>query len=649
VLESQLKIAKESGGLQEAEFAFQKSEYQAEIDHLQNREKELLQEIARLQTEKVTSQNVNVDVQVGHGKPDPVDAERSIIELRNEMEALVKENLALKAECESTKKRLQATDTDSARKTEDLAQITDDFQRQRTEFLKQLSEAKGTIKALRHDLKTATNAHATDKADYEAKLGHAQNKIEKQKAKLSELHGDHASLASASEEAASHLKLLESRFAESRSQSKLLRKELRATQERLRAAEEFLAQQKEILAMAELAHENLSDLLGIELDDNDSKWDQITEKVAALVSENETLHELQFEKDKLQKRLAAALEDRRVKLESQSGSEAGNGKSRRVSELDQIRKELEQKTKLIAGLAFRRKITQLLDKFMVSISREIFDLHSSVCGFNSAPFRPIVLAIVFVMRIRSSRPVDTSFRSLDLFAGRSIHSPSLRLKAVREKFTALTQQLLTAKQNVVELTANMANVIEERDIAQLTLRSNSHEVKIYRKKIALTKQRMNELQTELASLVSPEIYNEVTQALDQTKEKVIELEGKIDALQHEIETRNVLERNLRADNEQLEATTENHEEAIQEMRNQLTSRAEEVEELKALIREKTREILALERLVARQKETESSTVLTVNSLAVENHELQIADATVWRGKPEVDSPPPAINPAFLGQ
>jgi chromosome segregation ATPase len=581
MLESQLKIAKETGGLQDAEFAFQKSEYQAEIEHLQNREQELLQEISRLQAEKVTSQNVNVDVQVGTVHTEQSDGR--ILDLQNQMQILTKENLALKAENESLKGQLQKARTDSAGKTEDLEARNADFERQHGDVLKELSDANATIKTLRHELKTLTNAQATEQAAYEAKLGRAQSKIEKQKARLQELHDDQASLASASEEAASHLKLVESRFGEIRAQAKVLRKELRATEERLRAAEQLLAQQKEMLAAAETAHENLCDSLGIESEDTEAQWGQIAEKVAALVSENEGLQEIRIEKEKLQKRLAAALEDRRVKMDTANGSESGSGKPRIARDLAQIKTELEHKTKLIIGLVFRRKITRLLDEFMVSVSRQIFDLHRSVCGLNDAPLRPIVLVVIFATRVRASRPGDTSFRSLELFAGRTINSPTMRLKAIGEKFTELTQQLLIAKQNVVELSANMANVIEERDIAQLSLRSNSREVKIYRKKIAITQNRMNELQIELSALVSPEIYNEVSLALEKMRTRVGELEAKIETLQYEIETRNVLERSLRADNEQLEATTENHEEAIQEMRNQLAVRAEEVEELKALV------------------------------------------------------------------
>jgi hypothetical protein len=60
-------------------------------------------------------------------------------------------------------------------------------------------------------------------------------------------------------------------------------------------------------------------------------------------------------------------------------------------------------------------MTRWSDEFTISISRENFDLHGSVYGLKDAPLHPIVLVILFMLRIRN---LPTSFRCLDLFAGR---------------------------------------------------------------------------------------------------------------------------------------------------------------------------------------------------------------------------------------
>jgi chromosome segregation protein len=654
MLESQLKIAKEQLGLQDAEFAFQRSEYQADLDHLKTRETELLQEIARLQSEKPVNQNVNVEVQVAESKP-PAGPEMQqwksrVRELKQEMKTILKDNLALKTEIEELRKQLTETET----KLEILPEINrekDELQHQLSNVTKELSEVKGTMKQMRHDLKTLANEHTETKTSMEAKLNRAQAKIEKQKEKMATFHDDQISLASATEEATSQLRLLENENVQIRSQAKDYRRELRAVEAKLQAAEDILKRQKEVLAIVESEHENLADLLGLEPDRFDEKWTEITEKVEKLITENQTLNQIQSEKEKLQKRLDAALEEQRSRRGAIRGKENMEAQTRVVQDLKMTRLELDQKTKMVTALLYRRKIARLFDKFMVSVSRDIFDLHRSICRRNIGELRPVVLLVIFAKRIASSHPKDSSFRSLEMFAGREMHSPTVRLTEVRVKFTELTQQLLLAKQNVVELTKNMANVTEERDIAQLTLHSNSREVKIYKKKMALVMNRMNELQEELSALVSPEMYNEVKQTLERTNLHVTELEERIHDLEREIESRNVLERKLRAETEQLEASLENQTEAIEEIRIQLTTKNEEMEEFKALLRDKTKEIFALERLTRRQRERESSTELTVNSLAAENKELQTGSETgVWTDISPLQSPPrPDINPAFLGQ
>jgi hypothetical protein len=73
--------------------------------------------------------------------------------------------------------------------------------------------------------------------------------------------------------------------------------------------------------------------------------------------------------------------------------------------------------------------------------------------------------------------------------------------------------------------------------------------------------------------------------------------------------------------------------------------------LAALSREKTKEILALERLLHCREEQQSSTQVSVTRLMSENKELQERyGAGALPVKLPPDSPrQPLINPAFLGQ
>jgi hypothetical protein len=127
--------------------------------------------------------------------------------------------------------------------------------------------------------------------------------------------------------------------------------------------------------------------------------------------------------------------------------------------------------------------------------------------------RPIVLLVVFLQRLTSARPMELNLWSIELFSGHPTTSSEIRMNDIREKFAELSHDLVIAKQAILDMTTNLQAVVEKRDIAQLTLISNSDEVEINRKKMAIVKARMNELQSELSSLVSPDSYDLICERL----------------------------------------------------------------------------------------------------------------------------------------
>jgi glutamyl/glutaminyl-tRNA synthetase len=200
------------------------------------------------------------------------------------------------------------------------------------------------------------------------------------------------------------------------------------------------------------------------------------------------------------------------------------------------------------------------------------------------------------------------------------------------------------------MTTNLQTVVEERDIAQLTLRSNSDEMKMNRKKMALVKARMNELQSELSSPVSPDSCEMICERLKVSQTLAAELESKIRDFEKEI-IRTFLERHLRSETEKLQLETEQQTTMNDELRTETSNREQEFQQLAALLREKTKEILALERLLHCREEQQSSIQVSVTRLTSENKELQEGDdAGTSPAKLPPDSPrQPLINPEFLGQ
>jgi chromosome segregation ATPase len=222
---------------------------------------------------------------------------------------------------------------------------------------------------------------------------------------------------------------------------------------------------------------------------------------------------------------------------------------------------------------------------------------------------------------------------------------------IREKFAELSHDLLIAKQTILEMTTNLQTVVEERDVAQLTLRYHSDEMKMNRKKIALFKARMNELQSELSSFASPDSYDLICARLKVSQTLAAELESKVGDFEKEITSRSVLERHLQSETEKLQLQTGQQTTMIDELRTEASNREQELQQLAALCREKIKETLALERLLHCREEQQLATQVSVTRSTPENKELPEGDDA---GTSPVKLPPdsprqPLINPAFLGQ
>jgi chromosome segregation ATPase len=659
VLQSQLKIAKETAGLQEAEFAFERAQYEADIDHMKQREQELLAQIAKLQSEKLSSQKYDVEVQLEETRHANAEAEKwksQARKHRRELKHLAKENIALKLEIDQLKQKLQEAAEwksqldDSKCEIANLQQSSEELRGKKASLIQQvqdlqteLREAKAAMEKLRREL-SDTPALRTRNSELEAQLSDAKARIRKQKARLTDTDNEQKGMASCSMDFNSQLRSLEDENMEIRGHAHSARKQLKS-------ALQEIEQQRTLLERAENEHDALADILGIESENFGDKWTAMNQKIEAMMMEMEQIDDLKSENEKLQKRLNFALEESRNKQPSASSQENTEQQSNLDLNLKRARNELEETKKMLTALKFQRKLGHPIEMLMVSLSRQILDLHSCICNRPSVSLRPIVLFIIFLHRLTSRRPTELSLRSIEMFSGHPTMSSEIRMKDIREKFAELSHDLIIAKQTILEMTANLQTVVEERDIAQLTLRSNSDEMKINRKKMALVRARMNELQSELSSLVSPDSYELVCERLKVSQALAAELESKIRDFEKEMTSRTVLERHLRSETEKLQLVTEQQTTMIDELRTEASNRELEVEGMAALLREKTKEILVLERLVHRHEEQQSSTLVSMARLAHENKELQEGDdaGTSPAGLPSGSPSQPLINTAFLGQ
>lgn len=674
-LNAKLKVSQETQRLQNAEFAFRTSQYEADIEQMRQRENDLVGQIAQSSQER---QKIDVDVQINRND-DVIGQETKenyrfrekcakwkgryreirdkIGETRDALDAAESDNRTLRkqlheiaraqedsmsvasANDEMLRDRLKQRKAQNAALTFEVARMRDEL----SEIGKQRDRENQQASSIDERYQHAIDDVTCEKADIERKLMRANEKIAEQQQVIDSMDGQHTSAMSESQ---SHVAELEQANTELKTRAKSLMTQL----DKMRSVQDLVDSQRATLEHVEVEHDNIMDALGLEVGESTENWSLVTSKIEALVAEVEELRETKMENEKLERRLKAALdESRRKATQVTEKTVGGDAYLKMVScDLQQVRVELDAKAKKIAFLMSQRKFGYGIERVRASVSKQVLDLHASICGTDTLSIRPLILALIFgrrFTRLIQHGPSD-GLESVQVFRGREECAVTSRISEIRERFVVLSQELLVTKQALCDAQANLTEVLEERDIAQITLRSNNDEIKLNRKKMKIVRQRMSELQGELASLVSPEGYDEICERLHATQRQMEEIESKAHTLEQEIEARNDIERTMTSEVERLTAAAEQKSITMQNMRTRYARKEEEVESLKSLVREKTKELLGLERLVRRHREQESATNMTLNCLAVENREMHNTQPSKGPRMPLQEMAP--VNPAFMG-
>lgn len=669
-LESQLKIAQETNKLQSAEFAFQQSQLQEEIDQLKAREKDLVDQISKREQEMIAKQKYDVDVKLEESNAVKAKYEKwksrgkalksDLKKAEDEKGSLIETNASQQEQIQSLEKKVQALEQEAQEVTQ-VSAHDEELQKAKNEnaelaskieeMEKQVEKEKNRAQRYKEELQDNSEFQQKneqlemEKQELENQLKKANAKLIKQQVQLQNLANEKSQVELSSHENQS---MLEQERADLKAKTRMLAKQL----EKMQGIEEVMKNQKDALYHVELERDKIADLLGVDAGRITDQWTTMNRKIEEMMSDLERLRRVETENEKLQRRLNAALEDSRKKT-SNVQNLAGNGEYTAMLEYDlkQARMELERHSNKMQQLRLQQKFGDLIEQINSNISRQITDLYSSICGTNNSSAKPLILAIIFARRFLNIHAFEVSqdAESLQAFSGRENLSIEAQVNEIRKQFVTLTQDLVVTKQSLVDTNASLANTTEERDIAQLSLRANSDEMKLNTKKMSYVKQRMEELQDELSSLVSPENYTDMCRRLDSVQNQCKAYESQVKQLQFEIDKRTSLERSMASEIETLKATTEQRTELADELRAKCDQKDEEIESMKALVRDKTKEVLQLERLVKRHQDRESSAAVRLNCLAVENQALQ-QNKLIFTDTDKADPGFPAVtvNPAFLG-
>ena len=677
-LRAQLKIAEETIAIQTSEFSFQKKQLEEEIAILKDINDSLRETITKLQKQRIDSSH-RYDVQVTlecekakvnqllervqDWKGKATSAQENVKLLQEKLAQRNGKMKKMAKELESNReaKELLAQELESAKTTHEKlraevsklkkalkeANLREKLEQARQEEMRLMEESSSSS--------TASEEVMNENVRLQAQLETSALKIEKQERAILDLE---AQISTINEQKQREINKLMREIEKLRASLQNTAKKV----EKAKELQEKLDAQSSLIDHIELEKDAISDLLDIDSDALAGKWHNMAAQIERLIENSAQADALRRANEKLKKRLDVALEElQRPVATSHPQKEEDDGLVRTLqTSLHQAKSEVDVLTKQLQKMKERAQFAGLIGRYSSEVTKQLGALHDSVFARDKAQMRTLVLAVLFAKRMIRVYKSDAVFdpRALLVFSGKEEESADCKIRDLRGKFTEITQDLLVAKQDLLDTHKHTREVEDKATEIESKNSDNETLIKIGQGQVASLKARLLELQQELSTLVPPERYQDLEKRMEIVQTKNQALETEIEHLKSEIKQRTKMIRDLSLGMEEMAVKARARTKSEKKMRVMYTQKEEELESLQSLLREKTKEVLALERLVTRQRELEKTAETNFNCLAVENRQLQqqvISSQSDKHETGELSTLLPngggimgMVNPAFLG-
>lgn len=702
-LKAELKITTERCNLQAAEFSFVKDELQQEIDHLRENETKLRMALAKAQSEKSNAVNyIDVEARINQESSEIRKLSEKINRSKTKKSQLKQENQSLRDKLSSLTLQFDELRSENTGLKGEISQISENLSQEREssritnddhnktlESSKMLSDQVSTlqfknnelqqkISKLQQALDTQEKQYKTLKSTYRQKESENSTQTDDFRRQISELKRENADLEmrlkqsnldferekqraidlsqtqeisdKSKQDAASTINALQFENQELKSKTLIQERQLKNYEENKIA----LKEKEMLLDHIELERKALANSLSTEPDPIEGPWTNLHDRVAEAVHGQNLTKSVTDQNEKLKARLKAALDQsatsEKALKQKQQEEEEDQYVSALKSSLDGAQKRINNLDEKIAAMEFQRKFATSIEISNSKLMKEIAKLHLSLHP-ELTHIRALVLAVIMMNRI-SKMKVSNSYRdenALSLFRGRQIYSPMCMVEEIRKSFRLLTQDLVDCKSNLVQALKDREKLTTENQTLTVQVNTYKDENKIEKKRTKFLKKRMIEMQQELSLLVPSEEYQDACKAVQTLQEKLIAAKQQHSQYLEQIsEIKKQLDI-MRTDKETVDGKLSQSVSLYNEIRIQLKQSIKEIETLHILLEEKNKEILALERVVQRQKSLEKTASAAFANLKLgEEDQIQfeekIETATLANQEPSFSL---AINPAFL--
>lgn len=563
-VKAELKMQKETNQLLEAEFAFRKDEYEKEIQKLRENEEKLKAELVATKTSSTQK----------------IDVEAVLTQEREKYEKKTKDLESKVHELEASLEKSQA----SQQSLLDMSHLSDNLQ----------------SKIERRNKKIEQLVTAIQEKD--SAIAEKEKTIAQMKAQLSDKDSMICDLKSKSQISDPESVIIE------KLKNRLIR--AKGKIEELKQIENQNLKFNELVNHYDTEREILCDILHTSDADGSGEWTNLRAKTREAANAIEELAKL---KNKLEKTEAALTETQSTLKETNELEEQLSKSNEQVKSLMQMKDQLSSviiennvlKAKAVTSerlsnlQCLRTRSATALSKCQKELTDDICELHKAIFNSTFDTIRPLVLLSVFVTRWRNvaKKQVSDVIDPLALISftsscGLSIHE---KLHDIREEFVKVTNEL-------VEVKAKLCKSEEKRVAMKQTIfdqqkaYEESYEKLKREKSIAdALKKRMVDLQKELSLLIPSDKFEEMKTKYAELEIENEKLKAEIAQLEQITSDQSIAVCELRTKLIAAEASSHFSGKKMERMKDIAEKKEREADILDARLREKTKDMLALER------------------------------------------------------
>lgn len=580
-LKAQLQISDESRKMMEAEFAFQKSQLESEIERKNQTEKELREALVKKEKEFL-SQTKHYDVNA------LVTVQEKYKKWKNAAEELAQQNEELKQQSQAISSELQ----NEKSKINQLKQLNSNLQNQ---------------------LNDRPTVEQVD--DLNKQIQHLQKKIERRNQAISDLKSENESLKQLNNYSDEYNP--NSQLPDSNNEIERLKMKLDRTMkqlDKLKKTEQNNLFLKEIVEHYDAERQVLNDIMETEDTDPSQEWTNLREKarqgIAAIAKLDETTSLLTSAEKRMAEQNHTIEEIKKLHkqiAENESKLASFNELSQKLSKVLNEYNAYKIETEKIHNYAEQQKIRCLYAKTISENQQKLIEsisnLYYAITGKKEVFLRPLALAVIFFTRwlrlFRNPPSTDQLYDSTSLVSFTSIpsHSIDIKLDTIRDVFVSLSNELLTTK-SALQKAYSKANKYKQHlyEISG-SFEANNVEIQNLQKMCQVYKDTIAGLNEKMTRYVSPKKFEKLLSHFTEMELEIDKLNKENSNLKSTNDQKNETIKKFNKEISSFDLTHQNVLKEKGEIEEELEKSKSEIAILKAKLNDRTKELLALERLV----------------------------------------------------